>query len=202
MQVNRTSVSTEKKPVNTQLKEKIFRSALKLFVEKGYHSTSIPDIVKEAGVSTGAIYHHFPSKEDLAKEIHRYAIEEYMKKFNEEVRSKNFTYEKVRAYTGLMFNWLEQDPVMVQYLLYGRPREILNRCLSICSEEGLQNTVEVVEQGISSGEIRPMSTFLAAGVISGIIIRMIELRLDGFIEHSLVEYIEATANNIWLALKN
>lgn len=202
MQVEKTSSREEKKTANSRLKEKIFRAALKLFVEKGYHNTSIPDIVKEAGVSTGAIYHHFPGKEDLAREIHRYAIEEYVKKFNEEVKSKNSTYEKVRAYTGLMFRWIEQDPVMVQYLLYGRPREILNKCLSICSEEGLQNTVEIVEQGISSGEIRPMSTFLAAGVISGLIIRMIELRLDGFIEHSLVEYIEATANNIWLALKN
>ncbi len=201
MQVDDKFTAEEKKTPNTQLKEKIFNAALKLFVEKGYHSTSIPDIVREAGVSTGALYHHYPSKEDLAREIHKYAIEEYLKKYDKEVRSKNSTYDKVRAYTGLLFRWLEHDPVMVQYLLYSRPREILNKCLSICSEEGLQNTVELVEQGINSGEIRPMSTFLAASVISGIIVRMIELRLDGFIQHSLVEYIEATANNIWLSLK-
>lgn len=191
----------EKKSANTLLKEKIFRTAQKLFVEKGYHNTSIPDIVKEAGVSTGAIYHHYSSKEELAREIHRTAVEQYMEKYNEEVGSKETSCDKIRAYTGLMFSWAEHDPVMVQYLLYGRPKEILDKCLSVCSEEGLEGAIKIVDLGIKSGEMRSMNRFLAAAVISGCIIRMIELRFDGFIEHSLVEFIEATANNIWLSLK-
>jgi len=186
---------------STQIKEKIFRAAQKLFVEKGYHNTSIPDIVQGAGVSTGAIYHHYASKEELAREIHKTAVEQYLRKYDEEVRSKESTYDKIRAYTGLMFRWTEQDPVMVQYLLYGRPKEILDRCLSICSEEGLQGAMEIIDLGTVRGEIKPMNKFLATATISGILIRMIELRFDGFIEHPLVEFVEAAANNIWLAVK-
>lgn len=189
------------KTINTQLKEKIFRAAQKLFVEKGYHSTSITDIVREAGVSTGGIYHHYAGKEDLARDIHRTAVEEFQRKYDQEVRSREATYEKIRSYTGLMFRWTEEDPVMVQYLLYGRPKEVLDKCLSICSEEGLQGTMTIVDWGTKRGEIKPMNRFLAAATISGIIIRMIEFRLDGFIEHPLVEFIEATANNIWLSVK-
>jgi AcrR family transcriptional regulator len=189
------------KTTSTGLKEKIFRAAQKLFVEKGYHNTSVPDIVKEAEVSTGAVYHHFAGKEDLAREIHKTAVDRFLQKYNEEVRVKKTTYDKIRAYTGLMFRWTEEDPVMVQYLLYARPKEVLDRCLSICSEEGLQGTTEIVEWGTKKGEIKPMNPFLAAATISGIIIRMIEFRLDGFIEHSLVEFIEAAANNIWLSVK-
>lgn len=189
------------KKTNTLLRQKIFRAAQKLFVEKGYHSTSIPDIVREAGVSTGAIYHHYSSKEELARELHETAVAEFLTRYEGEVRSQKSTYDKIRAYTGLMFRWTEKDPVMVQYLLYGRPKEILDKCLSVCSEEGLQGTMEIVDNGIQNGEIRPMTSYLAAASISGTIIRMLELRLDGIIEHPLIEFIEATANNIWLSLR-
>ena len=185
----------------TEIKSKIFMVAQQLFVEKGYHRTSIPDIVKEAGVSTGAIYHHYSSKEDLAREIHRVTVGQFLKKYAEEVASRETTYEKIRAYTALLFRWVEEDPVMVRYLLYGRPKEILDKCLSVCSEEGLRATMEIVHNGISRGEVRPMSPTLAAASISGILMRMLELRIDGLIEHSLIEYIEAAANNIWLSVK-
>lgn len=189
------------KSANNQLRDRIFHTAQKLFVEKGYHNTSIPDVVKEAGVSTGAVYHHFSSKEELAREIHKSAVEQYLDKYAEAVRPKESAYDKIRAYTSLMFRWAEDDPVMVQYLLYARPKEVLNKPLSVCSEEGLQGSMEIVDTGIRRHEIKSMDSFLAAAAISGPLIRMIELRLDGFIKNSLVEYVEATANTIWLAVK-
>ena len=40
--------------------------AFRLFLEKGYEHTSIQDIIDElGGLSKGAIYHHFKSKEDI-----------------------------------------------------------------------------------------------------------------------------------------
>jgi AcrR family transcriptional regulator len=40
-------------------------TAQQLFASKGYNGTSMNDIVKESGVSKGAIYNHFESKERL-----------------------------------------------------------------------------------------------------------------------------------------
>lgn len=40
--------------------------AFRLFMEKGYEHTSIQDIINHlGGLSKGAIYHHFKSKEDI-----------------------------------------------------------------------------------------------------------------------------------------
>ncbi len=46
-------------------KPKIMHAALQLFVENGYHATSMNQVVREAGVSKGLIYNYFKSKEDL-----------------------------------------------------------------------------------------------------------------------------------------
>ena len=44
----------------------ILDTAFRLFMEKGYERTSIQDIIDNlGGLSKGAIYHHFKSKEDI-----------------------------------------------------------------------------------------------------------------------------------------
>ncbi|MEW5353971.1 TetR/AcrR family transcriptional regulator [Streptomyces sp. 16-176A] len=40
-------------------------SALALFTEKGFHATSISDIVERAGLTRGAFYSHYRDKEEL-----------------------------------------------------------------------------------------------------------------------------------------
>ena len=44
---------------------KILNTAERLFIEKGYERASLQDIITETGLSKGAIYHHFTSKEDI-----------------------------------------------------------------------------------------------------------------------------------------
>lgn len=48
-----------------QTLEQILAVSSKLFTEKGFKKTSIQDIIDELGMSKGAIYHHFKSKEDI-----------------------------------------------------------------------------------------------------------------------------------------
>lgn len=46
------------------MKERIMETAFSLFLNKGY-ATGVSEIVNKAGVSKGALYHHFNNKEDL-----------------------------------------------------------------------------------------------------------------------------------------
>ncbi len=44
---------------------RLLAGALKLIRTKGYDATSVDELCKEAGVTKGAFFHHFESKEDL-----------------------------------------------------------------------------------------------------------------------------------------
>ena len=49
-----------------QTVEKILDVSQELFLEKGYEQTTIQDIVNHLeGLSKGAIYHHFKSKDEI-----------------------------------------------------------------------------------------------------------------------------------------
>lgn len=47
------------------MKRRVLDVAAAAFQARGYHSTSIHDIMREAGVTGGALHHHFPTKKAL-----------------------------------------------------------------------------------------------------------------------------------------
>lgn len=46
-------------------REQLLSAARQLFLKKGYRGTSIEEIARRAGLTKGAYYHHFRSKEDI-----------------------------------------------------------------------------------------------------------------------------------------
>lgn len=54
-----------KQPRAQITRENILRQATRLFVTRGYHDTSLDDILRAARVTTGAFFHHFRGKEQL-----------------------------------------------------------------------------------------------------------------------------------------
>ena len=46
-------------------RDRIIRAAHRLFVERGYHGTSMRKIAERAGLALGGIYNHFAGKEDI-----------------------------------------------------------------------------------------------------------------------------------------
>jgi TetR/AcrR family transcriptional regulator, transcriptional repressor for nem operon len=53
-------------------REKLLASALKLIRTKGYGATAVDDLCRDAGVTKGAFFHHFKSKEHAAIEATRF----------------------------------------------------------------------------------------------------------------------------------
>lgn len=47
----------------------LLSTARRLFVERGYAGTGTPDLVAAAGLTRGALYHHFADKQDLFRAV-------------------------------------------------------------------------------------------------------------------------------------
>ncbi|WP_273058566.1 MULTISPECIES: TetR/AcrR family transcriptional regulator [Shewanella] len=60
---------SHKAVMTTDKKQAILDSALQLFVKKGFNATSTASIAKAAGVATGTLFHHFPTKKDIMSQL-------------------------------------------------------------------------------------------------------------------------------------
>lgn len=80
----------EKRIKGNKTKKKIIEEAEILFTENGYDATSVKDICEKVGISKGAFFHHFPTKEFLFLEILEKYLSDLNIKMNEiEKKSKN-----------------------------------------------------------------------------------------------------------------
>jgi AcrR family transcriptional regulator len=57
----------------TATRDRIVRAALALVAQGGYRNAQVAAVAKRAGVATGTVYRHFPSKADLLTEVFRVA---------------------------------------------------------------------------------------------------------------------------------
>ncbi|MDX6732702.1 MAG: hypothetical protein QOC54_2650 [Baekduia sp.] len=57
----------------TAARDRIVRAALELVARGGYREAQVAAVARRAGVATGTVYRHFPSKADLLTEVFRVA---------------------------------------------------------------------------------------------------------------------------------
>ncbi|MCF4097042.1 TetR/AcrR family transcriptional regulator [Maritalea mediterranea] len=53
----------------SDLKEQLLSIAFDMFLAQGYDGVGLSEVIKKAGVSKGALYHHFSSKDDLIDQV-------------------------------------------------------------------------------------------------------------------------------------
>jgi AcrR family transcriptional regulator len=76
--INELIQVSAKKPDRIEKKhQQIVEGACKVFLEKGYHPTTIREISRAAGMSMGQLYHYVSSKDDVLFLIHRHLQMEF-----------------------------------------------------------------------------------------------------------------------------
>ena len=71
--------------------------ARRMFTEQGYAATSIDDIIRQAGVAHGALYHHFPGKEALFQAVYQAVEAEVVEAVVEAAAAQSSPWDAVRA---------------------------------------------------------------------------------------------------------
>tara|TARA_R110000868_G_scaffold368227_2_gene631230 strand:+ start:1418 stop:1993 length:576 start_codon:yes stop_codon:yes gene_type:complete len=89
-------------------KKQILDSASHLFSTQGYERTSISQIVNEAKVSKGLVYHHFKNKEELLREIIK-GSNDVLLSINTEIDKTLSPEEKLVELINKIFHQLENE---------------------------------------------------------------------------------------------
>ncbi len=182
---------------NRNIREQVLDTAIYLFTQQGYFNTSIPDIVRESGVSTGSIYHHFGDKEGIAKALFDMLIVRMENVFSDIERQHDTAQARCRAVIELLFRIAEEEPEVMTYMLFIKHRELMPGMAPICSSKPFRQMREMIAKGIKAGEVRPMDDMVAAASVFGGALRMISLRLDGVPERPLDEYLDEIWSCAW-----
>lgn len=96
-------------------KEKILKTAEKLFYEKGYEDTTFKEISSISGINQGLIVYHYKTKANLASAVFREYIKASMKKINECFpKAENMTVYFISDY--LYFRLIYEDEAFRNFM--------------------------------------------------------------------------------------
>ncbi len=100
-------------------KKQIIESALKVFCEKGYESTTINDITKKAKCSHGLFYHYFKTKQEIYQAILEDEKKGLSKKLSLKLLKIDDYVEKLRFILEETFYKVKNDELFSQYFYFG-----------------------------------------------------------------------------------
>jgi len=91
-------------------KEKIKKTALSLFAQRGYHGTTMSDIAKLVGIKTPSIYAHFNGKEELFYSVYMFPVVRRFKScWSHHLKQQGSTGVNLRYYLFFMPNRSTKD---------------------------------------------------------------------------------------------
>jgi AcrR family transcriptional regulator len=147
----------------------IVDAATKLFIERGFEQTSISDILESAGISRGALYHHFAAKEDVFAAVFVQTSSDALRQAARKVPPNAAPFDALIA--GCL-GWLDavKEPAVHRILLVDAPNALgweRARKLEEATSLGLLRTA--VRRAVEADEIRVSSVDLAARLLNGLL---------------------------------
>ena len=115
-------------------REAILQAALKSFSTKGFTETTMEDIKRLSGASTGSIYHHFENKEMLAQAL----FLEGRSDLNATLLSAIANTPPREGITALIYaylDWFEQHPDLGQYVMQAGSTEYLGSYVKVLRQK-------------------------------------------------------------------
>ncbi len=181
-------------------KERIARTALGLFVEKGLAETSIRDIAAGAGFASEAtIYRHFESKEALAWELFSTNLAAFAEELDKLRRAQTGLKARIEAMIRYSCAFFDKDPVLFSYLLLTQHAQ--HRKVTDDMPIPFRVIVKTIAQGMEKGEIPERDPVLAASMVFGLMRQVAISKLNRELKGSLSSHADALVAASWRVLK-
>ncbi len=164
------------RPSDPKAKSRLLIAAERVFIERGLDRAKVEDITRAAGLSKGAFYLHFKTKDDAFKEILSSALAELGGILNQ-VEAAQSSW-KGRPYTAIIESCLDEDLQIFECIWRHRPimRLVLDgggspdyhHLIELFAEGAEQTTLRLVTYGIEHGYYRPdLDPVQAAAFVAG-----------------------------------
>jgi AcrR family transcriptional regulator len=147
----------------------LIQAGRELFAERGYAGVGTEEIVARAGVTRGALYHHFEDKKDLFRAVHEQLERDLATSIGEQIADVEDPWEAlVRGVRGFLN--ASTDPALMRIALVDAPvvlgwqewREIDARYSLGLVSLGLQNAMD---RGLlRRQEVRPLAHLLLGSI--------------------------------------
>ena len=155
--------------------DEVLDAALALFVETGYSHTSVAQIAKAAGISKGAVYLYFPSKQAILEGLVKRAVEPVSARALAELPQVP---GNIRAALAAMLGFVAERLAEPQVIAV--PRIVLREAAAVPEiaemyrrailEPAMPRLAGLIRAGIASGELRPVDPELTIRSIMGPIV--------------------------------
>ena len=148
---------TKKKPEEVRKKE-ILAAALQCFSTKGYHETRMDDIVKESGLTKGAIYWYFKGKRELFIALIEQHLQEDRVLWKQLLEKSEFGPDLLRK-AGLLYlrrhledRWL--SPFCAEFVAESYRDEKIREKINGLNKEWRNLVKEAFDRAILEGKMR------------------------------------------------
>lgn len=190
-------------PHTKSRKEEIINAALACFSEQGFTETSMSDICKKANASTGSLYHHFKSKEQLSKAVYLEGISQYQSSLLNILAEKKNAFEGIRVIISFHLKWVETNMEWSKFLFQQRHAEFMAG-----TDEEFNKMNRDFATGISEwfiplikGEIKKMQWDLYIAIILGPCQEFARMYLSGKNRSTMDEAVTELAQSAWSSLR-
>jgi AcrR family transcriptional regulator len=167
-----TSLGPRELPMQREeRREQVLRSAMEVFAHKGYHATSIGDIIKRARIARGTFYLYFENKRQIFEAILEMALQGLVSRLRRIELSPQSPppLDQLRANVGRVIAFLLSERELTQILLRhaeGLDAEFDRRLSAFY--ETITNLIEgVLRAGQLMALVRPCDKRIVAACILG-----------------------------------
>ena len=137
-----------------QTRAKLIATARALFAERGYAAVGTNEVVERAGVTRGALYHHFRDKQDLFRAVHVEAEQELVAAGAARLADATDGWERLVAGVRGFFDACE-DPGLRRIVLLDAPAVLgWQEWREVGNEYGLAAVAIVLQAAMDEGVLR------------------------------------------------